>query len=128
MHAPELCRVLDGPQGSSSSWGNNGLFLLSRMPALERFDRLHPRAECDLRGLRVICSDGGGWEHVSVSRRDRCPTWVEMHTVKLIFWDDEDVVMQLHPAKSDYVNEHPFCLHMWRPTIAAIPTPPRIFV
>jgi hypothetical protein len=29
-------------------------------------------------GLRVIASDGEGWDHVSVSLPDRCPTWEEM--------------------------------------------------
>jgi len=51
-----------------------------------------------------------------------------MHYVKGLFWGPEDVVMQLHPAASEYVNKHPFCLHLWRPIEAAIPTPPRIMV
>lgn len=41
-----------------------------------------------------------------------------------MFWDAEDVVMQLHPAQSVYVNHHPGCLHLWRPVSIAIPTPP----
>jgi len=36
----------------------------------------------------------------------------------------DDVVMQLHPARSDYVNNHNFCLHLWRPQGQTIPTPP----
>ena len=35
---------------------------------------------------------------------------------------------QLHPPESSYVNNHPHCLHMWRPTNAAIPLPPSILV
>lgn len=68
--------------------------------------------------LRVIASDGLGWDHVSVSLATRCPTWDEMCAVKSLFFDDEEVVMQLHPAKSQYVNLHPFCLHLWRPQTA----------
>jgi hypothetical protein len=34
--------------------------------------------------------------------------------VKGLFWDDEDVAIQFHPAKSEYVNFHPFALHLWR--------------
>lgn len=65
--------------------------------------------------MRVICSDGGGWDHVSVSLKTRCPTWEEMAFVKGLFFGDEEPAMQLHPAKSQYVNHHPFCLHLWRP-------------
>jgi hypothetical protein len=74
--------------------------------------------------LRVIASDGGGWDHVSVSLPDRCPTWNEMRFIKDIFWGPEEAVMQLHPPQSEYVNCHPFCLHMWKPQNADIPAPP----
>jgi len=32
------------------------------------------------------------------------------------------------PAESEYVNLHPFCLHLWRPKGTTIPTPPRALV
>lgn len=64
--------------------------------------------------LRVIASDGGGWEHVSVSLQDRTPTWSEMAFIKALFWDPEDLVVQMHVPESDHVNCHPFCLHLWR--------------
>ena len=59
-------------------------------------------------------SEGAGWEHVSVSLPDRCPTWEEMSFIKNLFWDEEDFVIQIHPAGSDYVDLHPYCLHLWR--------------
>ena len=65
--------------------------------------------------LRIIFSEGMGWDHVSVSLPTRCPTWDEMCFVKTVFFDDEEVVMQLHPPRSEYVNNFPFCLHLWRP-------------
>lgn len=65
--------------------------------------------------LRIIASDGGGWDHVSVSTPRRCPTWDEMAAVKDLFFAPEEAVMQLHPPKSDYINLHPYCLHLWRP-------------
>jgi len=65
--------------------------------------------------LRIIASDGGGWDHVSVSLADRCPTWAEMCEVKDLFFRDDEVVIQLHPAKANHINMHPFCLHLWRP-------------
>lgn len=64
------------------------------------------------------------WDHVSVSTRGRCPTWEEMCWVKSLFWGDDEVVIQYHPAKSDYVNFHPYCLHLWRPAGTELPKPP----
>lgn len=66
-------------------------------------------------GLRIQSSRDRDWEHVSVSRPDRCPTWEEMCAVKDMFWADDECVMQLHPPKADYRNLHQFCLHLWRP-------------
>ena len=76
----------------------------------------------------VLASDGMGWEHVSVSRKDRCPTWEEMCQVKDLFWDDEDVVMQFHVPSKDHVNNHPYCLHLWRPLGQNVLRPDRIMV
>ena len=87
------------------SYGNNGLFMI-------------PLAKKGKKKLiaKVIASDGAGWEHVSVSlNRDRCPLWEEMCKIKALFWGPEDVVVQYHPAESNYVNLHPYCLHLWRP-------------
>lgn len=78
----------------------------------------------------VIASSGGGWEHVSVHPKNqkRCPTWEEMCAVKDMFFEPEEAVMQLHPAHSEYVNIHPYCLHLWRPLEREIPLPPVKFV
>lgn len=78
----------------------------------------------------VIASDGLGWEHVSVSIKnvDRCPKWNEMCKIKEMFFEEEEVVMQLHPKKTEYVNIHNYTLHLWRPIKQKIPTPPSIMV
>lgn len=70
---------------------------------------------------------GEPWDHVSVSVQngERCPTWEEMCWVKSLFFDDDECVVQYHPPKSDYVNVHPFVLHLWRPTESVIPMPPK---
>lgn len=83
--------------------------------------------------LKVIASSGDpqsgvDWEHVSVSLENRCPNWPEMCFIKDLFWDQEEVVMQLHPAKSKWINNHPHCLHLWKPKSANIPLPPEITV
>lgn len=76
------------------------------------------------RDLRVIFSDGGGWQHVSASHSDHCPSWETMCWLKDQFWDPELTVLQFHPPRSEYVNAHPFCLHLWRPVGQTIALPP----
>lgn len=128
FHVPESARVTDGPMGSEPHAGQYGAFLL---------DSPEPGWQ-----LAFICDDGThaevpesvGWEHVSVHAyrptthpcrgQMRTPTWKEMAYVKRVCWDDEDVVVQYHPRKSEYVNLHPDVLHLWRCTTQAFPTPP----
>ena len=78
--------------------------------------------------LKVIASWGMGWDHVSAVRvgDNRTPVWMEMAWLKDVFWNDEECVVQYHPPKSMYVNNHPGCLHLWRPQVELdeIPLPP----
>ncbi len=69
-----------------------------------------------------------GWDHVSVSKAHRCPTWQELEFIKDLFFDPKEVVMQLHVAKENHRNLHPYCLHLWRPHDQEIPLPPNCFV
>lgn len=78
--------------------------------------------------LHIIATAGEGWDHVSASRADRCPTWEEMSWVARRFFHPDATVMQLHVPPSRHVNIHPHCLHLWRPWDAAIPTPPEWMV
>ena len=78
----------------------------------------------------VIWSYGGGWDHVSVSpaNKDIMPTWDDMCRIKEIFFYDSEAVVQYHPAKSNYVNLMPNCLHLWRPQKVDMPVPPTVYV
>lgn len=109
---PENSRIRTGRLGSPPGF-NGGAFEI-RMPNGER--------------AFAIASSGEGWEHVSVSLPNRCPTWAEMCFVKRMFWSDEDCVVQYHPPKSEYVDCHPHCLHLWRPLESAMPRPPHWMV
>jgi hypothetical protein len=73
---------------------------------------------------------GEGWEHASISipGQKRTPTWAEMCMFKDIFWHEEELVIQIHPPKSQYVNNVDNCLHLWRPIEKEIPQPKKIFV
>lgn len=82
-----------------------------------------------LRGGKVfLClfgDDEEGWEHVSVSpkgskyERDQpTPTWDEMCQVKRIFWNDNELVVQIHPEENQYlhgIGGDTNILHLWKP-------------
>jgi hypothetical protein len=78
--------------------------------------------------LSVVASSGMNWDHVSVSRISRCPNWPEMEFIKHKFFKDTETAMQLHVPPSDHINNHPYCLHLWRPQKQDIPRPPTITV
>lgn len=107
---------------------------------IERYRILHHPVLGDMRGnigtndgcfkipfngneLTVITSDGDGWDHVSVSLKNRCPTWDEMKFVKEMFFRDDEAAIQIYPPKALYRNCHPYCLHWWRPQNVALPMP-----
>jgi hypothetical protein len=111
----EQHRMTTGRFRTTPAWGNNGAFLL---PGPERHK------------LFCIVSDQEGWEHVSVSlaSKARLPIWSEMCYVKDLFWGEDEVVVQYHPAKANYVNFQASTLHMWKPSSADLPTPPHAMV
>ena len=78
----------------------------------------------------VICSTGAGWEHVSVApyKKRVVPEWEDMCKIKDIFWKDDETVIQIHPPKTEYVNNVPNCLHLWRCTYKEMVLPPSILV
>jgi hypothetical protein len=78
--------------------------------------------------MTVVASSGDGWDHVSVSRTNRCPNWPELEHVRKLFFRDDETVMQLHVPGKDHINLHPNCLHLWRPQNAEIPLPPKFMV
>ncbi len=69
-----------------------------------------------------------GWEHLTVSGKNKVPDWDVMCSVKEIFWEDEECCIQYHPRKSEYVNNNEHCLHIWRPDYIDIPEPPSLLV
>jgi hypothetical protein len=128
FRVPDQYRLTSGPLASDFTYGKNGAFI---------FDSVIPN-----RRVMTIASDaaywqesglvGIPWEHVSVhcfsGKRQFTPTWMEMCAVKNIFWDEDDTVIQFHPRKSDYVNNHLNTLHLWRPVGIELPLPPSVTV
>jgi hypothetical protein len=104
----EVKRIKVGPLKSDASSGFNGAFMFN--------------------GFTVIVSDGGGWDHVSISRRERCPTFDELNWIKGLFFDAEETVVHFFPKKSQYVNLHPYCLHLWKKQGQDYELPPSDYV
>lgn len=111
---PNDMRLKTGALASTDADGNNGVF----------------KCCFEGRSYLVQASDGMDWEHVSVSiiGAKTPPRWNAMCYIKNLFWDAEDCVVQYHPPKKDYVNNHSGCLHLWRPVKFEIPRPPKIMV
>lgn len=87
------------------------------------------------RGIGPDAPPGPRWEHVSVTVRNRvvappprCPTWEEMCAVKAKFWAPTEWVQQFHPPVTEHVNNHAYCLHLWRAPEVITHTPPSILV
>ena len=94
---------------------------------------LIPHAKTGVKLRAMACADevsraehgqAYAWDHVSVSLPNRIPNWTEMAFVKSVFWDDHEIVMQLHVPVADHRNLHPNCLHLWKPLNEPIPMPP----
>ncbi len=113
---PEKHRCLF-PKGhshfSDESFGNNGVFRL----VISKKNKLN-----------IMASDGGGWDHVSVSAKGKTPSYYEMKKVRRLFWGDDDVVVEYHMGEKDHINIHSNVLHLWCWQGGKFPTPPKLFV
>lgn len=126
MKVPEQYRVKNHPLlGSSPEMGCNGFFVIPHHRIADYF-------------YNCMVSDGMGWEHVSVTLTkkisasrsipvERCCTWEEMCFMKDVFWEKQEAVMQVHPPEKDYVSNHHFCLHLWKPA-SGFPLPDPVMV
>jgi len=151
MKVPEQFRVRTGSLASDSSYGNSGAFIIPHYKISGYFINvisaegegwqhvsvsLVKTVQKVGKAYKNIYGTVGNKGGVTQSRRideviemvERCPTWEEMCFVKSLFWNDEEAVMQLHPPKSQWVNNHPYCLHLWKPMNAEIPLPDSLMV
>lgn len=68
--------------------------------------------------VAAVCNKDEGWEHVLYGHDEieRLPEWPEMVELKEMFWENNDIVIQVHPRRQDYVNDVPNVLHLWKKT------------
>lgn len=59
-----------------------------------------------------VTKDGGKW-HLSISHKNRLPTYEELKDARYRFCPDVKYMAQIFPPKEEFVNIHPYCLHLW---------------
>lgn len=115
----EMERIQHGPYASEPKSGPSGAYRIPSYLFGEEMTIIASTAEHP---------ESAGWEHVSVSLKSRTPSWKEMCIVKDWFWHEEELVVQFHPPRSQYVNIHNNVLHLWRNTAQEITLPPKDLV
>lgn len=68
-----------------------------------------------LNGCNVIVSKDAGLWHLSISRKNRLPSYDDLKEARYRFMPDIEYVVQIFPPKKDFVNLHEYCLHLWEP-------------
>lgn len=92
--------------------------------AVEALARMEPQEP--IRNDKCTCPHCG--THNEIIKKRITPSWDDMCMIKDIFFKDDECAVQYHPPKSEYVNNMPNCLHLWRPLEATMPMPRSILV
>lgn len=58
-------------------------------------------------------SDGKRWVHLSCAYPSRLPTWTELTMIRDVLLGAHAKTIQVLAPKSEHVNIHPYCLHLW---------------
>ena len=102
-------RIKTGSYGSTEVDGFNGAFLVPLEGEL----------------WHVIIADGMGFKHLSITNAQKrmLPNWTVLSRVKDAYCGDDEWAVLYFPAKDDYINDHPFCHHLWTPLNEPLPKP-----
>jgi hypothetical protein len=57
--------------------------------------------------------DGQEWLHASIAHPDRMPTWDELKALKVALVGAARFAYLVFPPAWQYVNQHPYALHLW---------------
>lgn len=70
-------------------------------------------------GMTVITEvaiyDKRMWLHVSCAFATRLPDWADLREVKTVFVGPKRMALSIMPSEAEYVNIHPYVLHLWCP-------------
>jgi len=103
---------------SSESDGFNGLFFIP--------GRRLPSEYGESVFLKVVASDGFGWDHVSVLGPNREATNQEMEDVRRLFWHRSEVVVEYHDPMVGIpeMTGQPRARHLWSAQGCEVIRPP----
>jgi hypothetical protein len=73
-------------------------------------------------GCRIIVNKEGGLWHLSISHPERNPTWEEIRDSRYELLPDGAHMAMILPPKSQYVNIHRFCFHLFELAVEENPT------
>lgn len=65
----------------------------------------------------IYAKEADRW-HLSISHPTRLPTYDEVKQARYDFLPDDVYMAMIFPPKSEFVNVHPFCLHLWEVSIS----------
>jgi hypothetical protein len=107
-------RIREGKMASDDTSGWNGCFLIP----------------LDGQLYHVIISDGMGWRHVSIrnAQKNVVPSWGIMCRLRDLFFSDDAWVVQFHPPAEEYIDDHPWTLHLWESLDEPMPHPSIVLV
>jgi len=123
----EPFRVTEGEGATTSEAGMSGNFSFKLKDAIVQVSFAGDEIE--------------GWEHAIavcfdkpqsniISRltstkepEPRCPTNEEIMHIKRLFWEDDEAVVEIFPAKGNKTPWHTIARHLWRRTYSDFPMP-----
>lgn len=71
-----------------------------------------PNGTLDGECVIIVTRDNGLW-HLSMSCRDRLPTYDELKAARYKYLAGCRYVAQIFPPPEEFVNVHPYCIHLW---------------
>lgn len=60
----------------------------------------------------IVAKEDNCW-HLSISKKDKLPSYQNLKDARYKFLPNDVVMAQIFPPKSEFVNVHPYCLHLW---------------
>lgn len=85
------------------------------IPGAQTFRGSAPKTNGLVAIVDTLTIDGKEWRHLSVSRRSRTPSHEDMMEAADAFLDRDHVALSIYPKRSEWVNLHEHCLHLWQP-------------
>ena len=60
----------------------------------------------------IVTKDLRRW-HLSISTPNASPSYKEIKEARYKYVPDNVTMAQIFPSKSEFINLHPFCHHLW---------------